>query len=603
MSKYAYLAAVAVCLWYAASGIPLFAQPCQQIIWTEDFGSGSDPVGNPSPYVNNAYIFQNFGVQPGNYSTVNSFNYHASWHEVPEDHTPGDMGGYFMVIDGLDAAPEFYSIQIDNLQPGANFAFSGWAMNMDLPAFQSNLTFAFSICDPGGNELATTTTGIIPATDEPIWTQHSLEFNTAGNTSVILKLVFTATGYDDFAFDDFELMQLGTSAVTTLSPVLCPGESLTVQGVVFDQVHPSGSVTLAGASWQGCDSVINVDLSFVSLSPGVETGDLNGYQVSCYGSSDGHILLNPTGGTPPYDIIWSTGDTQPQLEGLPAGTYAATVTDNGGCSTAVTVAMTAPPPLEPIAMVESPLCFGQPTGSIWIDAPGYQVPLQFFSWYEGLFSPADSFPVTIASLDAGHYSIVLIDANGCEATIEVELPSPPELTLNLIGDTSLFFGDSLLLEAQVNFHPVTVSWSPPEGLFFEDSLHAWTVPPTTLTYAVAASNASGCMVNAQLTVYVDETRQIFVPNIFSPNDDLINDLFYCHARPGQVARIRFLRIYDRWGAMLFEAADILPGDPTAGWDGRFRGSPVQSGVFTWYMEVELAGGVVQVLKGDVSLIR
>jgi gliding motility-associated-like protein len=782
---------------------PLFlaAQPCENTIWTEDFGSGSAPEGSPSPYVNANYSFYNFGVQPGNYSTVNFFNYHSSWHVVPEDHTPGDVDGYFMVIDGLGNEPVFYSIQIDNLIPNTDYEFSGWALNMDLPAFQSDLTFAFAICDLNGNELAATTTGLIPATEVPTWTNHGLTFNTGNNTSIILKVIFTSTGYDDFGFDDFELTQLGVSPANNIELSLCPGESFVVNGVVFDEAQPSGSVTLAGASWQGCDSIINVDLDFINpvfniiqslctgeslvvngttydathpagtevfpgasslgcdstvnifltfnapsttslnltlcegdsvvvngtvfdtgnpsglitipngnilgcdstvsvnlaflpnveasisggaiicqgdslaltisingagsalwdviisengapaysfagisdgfmfwvnpaattvytisgftasgsacsailnasttvtvsaIIPDISTSDFNGFGVSCAGSSNGSININANGGLPPYSFQWSTGENQAYLPDLSAGTYLVTVTDGQGCSISTSVELTEPPAMILTAEVIAPLCYGEAGGIIFLDAPGFEVPLQYYSWYEGLFSPVNSFPIVLSALESGIYTITVIDDNDCEAQIEVTVPTPQENSISLGEDLFIALGDSVLLTAIPNFEPDTVFWEPVATLHFQDQLNAQALPFETVTYTVTAIDSNGCVVTDQLTVLVDRTKQIFVPNVFSPNGDGFNDLVQIFANEGQVSTIKVFRIYARWGTLLFESVNFLPNDPAIGWDGNFRGKLMDQGVVTWYMEVEYIDGSGEVLKGDITLIR
>ena len=63
-----------------------------------------------------------------------------------------------------------------------------------------------------------------------------------------------------------------------------------------------------------------------------------------------------------------------------------------------------------------------------------------------------------------------------------------------------------------------------------------------------------------------------------------------------------LQIYDYWGELLYEGID-LPPDQVNGWDGNFRGKPVNPGVFMYYTELRFAGGEVKKFKGDVKLVR
>ncbi len=87
----------------------------------------------------------------------------------------------------------------------------------------------------------------------------------------------------------------------------------------------------------------------------------------------------------------------------------------------------------------------------------------------------------------------------------------------------------------------------------------------------------------------------FIPTAFTPNNDGVNDIFYVYGRSLQNVH---LMIYDRTGEKVFESNGIYQG-----WDGTFRNSPVNTGVFVYYAEVETMKGDLIILKGDVTLIR
>jgi hypothetical protein len=56
-------------------------------------------------------------------------------------------------------------------------------------------------------------------------------------------------------------------------------------------------------------------------------------------------------------------------------------------------------------------------------------------------------------------------------------------------------------------------------------------------------------------------------------------------------------------SLLFSAADLPPNDPAVGWNGSFRGRPLDPGVFVFVAEVQFSDGTVRRLKGDVTLVR
>ena len=87
----------------------------------------------------------------------------------------------------------------------------------------------------------------------------------------------------------------------------------------------------------------------------------------------------------------------------------------------------------------------------------------------------------------------------------------------------------------------------------------------------------------------------FIPNAFTPNNDGVNDIFYVYGRSLKTVH---LSIFDRIGEKVFESNGIYQG-----WDGIYKNSPVNTGVYVYYAEVETLKGDILLLKGDVTLIR
>ncbi|HQU60334.1 MAG TPA: gliding motility-associated C-terminal domain-containing protein, partial [Saprospiraceae bacterium] len=104
-------------------------------------------------------------------------------------------------------------------------------------------------------------------------------------------------------------------------------------------------------------------------------------------------------------------------------------------------------------------------------------------------------------------------------------------------------------------------------------------------------------------VYVDKRPNIFIPNAFSPNGDGANDVFLIFARSGSVAQVRSFYIFNRWGEQVFQAFGFPPNDPRYGWDGIFRGEPMNPAVFSYFAEIEFVDGSVELFKGDVQLVK
>jgi gliding motility-associated-like protein len=120
-------------------------------------------------------------------------------------------------------------------------------------------------------------------------------------------------------------------------------------------------------------------------------------------------------------------------------------------------------------------------------------------------------------------------------------------------------------------------------------------------YSISVSNFCG---TASSSVYleVESCREVYIPNAFSPNDDGFNDYFFFQDA-GDVVTIHYLRIFDRWGNLVYERTEFPTNDPRLGWDGRFRGQKMNAGVFLWTSELSFRNGERRAFHGDLTLVR
>ena len=125
--------------------------------------------------------------------------------------------------------------------------------------------------------------------------------------------------------------------------------------------------------------------------------------------------------------------------------------------------------------------------------------------------------------------------------------------------------------------------------------------PTLYTWTV--TDAHGCTGSASILVNVDYDRDVFIPNVFSPNDDGRNDDFKIYTGLG-VTKINYFRIFDRWGNLIHEEHDLLPDANGAGkWDGSFHGDQMNPGVFIFVAEISFIDNTTLTYKGDITLVK
>ena len=183
------------------------------------------------------------------------------------------------------------------------------------------------------------------------------------------------------------------------------------------------------------------------------------------------------------------------------------------------------------------------------------------------------------------------------------MTDPAAIIDNLGPDVTLQLGENVLLQGSINFADLaSFAWTPISYLDRPDSLTTLSAPENTIRYEIEVKDSSGCIARDEILVTVDKTKRVFIPNIISPDTDGFNDNITVFAG-NEVAVIRSLRIYDRWGDMVFENLNFLPNDPQLGWSGKAKGQDVSPGVYIYAVEVEYENGETEIISGDVTVVR
>ncbi|WP_300659814.1 T9SS type B sorting domain-containing protein [Fluviicola sp.] len=142
------------------------------------------------------------------------------------------------------------------------------------------------------------------------------------------------------------------------------------------------------------------------------------------------------------------------------------------------------------------------------------------------------------------------------------------------------------------------SWVPQANLSNPHGQITQATPPETTNYTVYITDGI-CVKSASVKVNVLEVvcdrTYVYVPNAFSPNGDLENDVLYVRSA---IATEILFRIFDRWGEMVFETRD-----QSIGWDGTFRGKLLKPDTYDYYLEAKCVQGEQKIIKGNVTLIR
>ncbi|MCB0643309.1 MAG: gliding motility-associated C-terminal domain-containing protein, partial [Phaeodactylibacter sp.] len=376
-----------------------------------------------------------------------------------------------------------------------------------------------------------------------------------------------------------------TDAIT-----LCAGDSVLVFG---NYETMAGSYMQTFTANNGCDSIHTVNVEVLDPLFVQEV-----FENTCKDAAMGAIDLLVSGGLAPYSYSWSGpyGNTA-NLSGLDAGAYAYTVTDANACTYSGELVIDVAPYPDFSFDILSPTCYDDEDGAIWVvtDDPDLTFSLDG-SFYQ--FSPAFQY------LAGGAYSVFIQDGNGCVYENELIVPTPAELLVQLPQDTTIQLGEILDVQSQVNtFDSVLYAWNPMEAVDCVNCPDQLDYAPTeTVLLSLMVADTLGCSDVDSMLIRVEKPRNIYIPNAFSPNFDGVNDQFQLFTGI-DVQQVLTLKIFDRWGELIYEANNYLPDVNTGGWDGTFRGVPMNPGVYTYMAEVLFIDGEQLLYTGSVHLVR
>ena len=441
-----------------------------------------------------------------------------------------------------------------------------WTPTGGSAATASNLTAGtYTVTVANG---ACTSTGTVTITEPPI-----LNLTTSTTGSACGTPSGTAS-----------VVATGGNGVYTYSWSPSGGTSATETNLV------SGSYTVTVTDGNGCVKTANA-IVISSNGPTVSIASVT--NVTCFGQADGTAAVSVTGGTVPYTYAWlPTGGSAASATNLSPGIYTVTVTDDTGCSNAINVTITESPILNLTTSGTSANC-GTSNGTATAMVTGGS------GTYTYVWMPGNLNGATVTNLATGTYTVAATDGSGCNVassytvglvgTIPVSV-TPISTTIDEGQSVNLFAGTSLAIPG------LTYSWTPTTGLSCTDCPNPIANPTVTTTYIATITSPDGC-------IGVDSSKinvriicgDHFIPTIFSPNGDGNNDEFRIF---GKCIVAIDLKIYDRWGEVVFESTDLQYG-----WDGTYKGELMNPASFIYSINISFIDGTFVNEKGNLSLVR
>ena len=256
---------------------------------------------------------------------------------------------------------------------------------------------------------------------------------------------------------------------------------------------PAGAYTVTVTDSHNC----TIERTYVITQPDPLEIILHTQDVLCYGENTGQILMNVTGGTPPYSYLWSNGSTNQHMLNVYAGIYAVTVTDANGCRAYDLVQIEQPAlPLTTIIVPTHVRCFAEGNGFADLTVFG-GTPPYYYQWSNGEISE------DIEDLIPGIYHVIVTDNHDCLAfdTVQIFQPDSPMAGSIWGNDITCNGGD----DGNIYIN-VTGGWPydhPDYDYIYVWSNSSWQqnqLEVSAGTYTVTASDSNGCHLELSITL-------------------------------------------------------------------------------------------------------
>ena len=205
----------------------------------------------------------------------------------------------------------------------------------------------------------------------------------------------------------------------------------------------------------------------------------------------------------------------------------------------------------------------------------------------------------------GTHSLTISDANGCTLDTTFVLEPLEGFSIQSIPEFNITQGSDLQLsvEADIPLEDLSFSWLPLRDLSCYDCPSPIFSGIESTDYTVTATNAFGCEASAQISIIVESEIKIYIPNVIDISSNSTDNRFTIFTGADDIESIQELRIYDRWGNLIFVNENFQPNDPSLGWDGRYNNQQVDPGVFVYMAVLKYPDGTTELFAGDVTVIK
>jgi len=320
--------------------------------------------------------------------------------------------------------------------------------------------------------------------------------------------------------------------------------------------------------------------------------------LDCNNPLSGNIFVNPTGGNPPFTYRWSNGSTQQNLTNIPSGNYIISIADAKGCFIERQFTVKRPVPIS-VATIRNTITNCEPREILEefnISITGGIAPYTI-QWSGGTVSNGN---LTMSTSQSGLYILTITDGQGCEYRESYQVENTDVLLDADIESVGFNQYNAFLVGIPVQFQNKSIGNIISYFWDFGDGNSSTDTNPTH-TYLSAgeyeiklqAIDSFGCILEVKKEIKIIDYFMV-IPNVFTPNEDGINDYFF--PKFLNIEKLEFW-VLNKWGETIFYTNDLQAN----GWDGTVMGDIAMSGNYVYKLKFETVDGRIET-KTDVFLL-